>query len=162
MQRNENIVKLRVTEKEIKEVFPEIVRAKIFLRRERKRKLTSLAELSTKVLFWLSIPTITKFADVGPPLLPQPPSVIHLVQPNTEQPVKPPVPPQQSVVPLVQPVVHTVSPAQPGPAAQLYWSHFKPEFVGKPDDAKQRCSILLYYFINCLYTSLPLSGYVPN
>ena len=38
-----------------------------------------------------------------------------------------PKPPAQSVVPLTQPF-------QPAPMPQLNWSHFKPEFAGKPDE----------------------------
>ena len=56
-------------------------------------------------------------ADGGPPAS-QPPAV-PLVQP-----VVPLVPPTQLIVPLVQ----------PGQVPQLNWSHFKPEFSGKPDE----------------------------
>ena len=38
-----------------------------------------------------------------------------------------PVPPVQLPAPPAQPI-------QPGPMPQLNWSHFKPEFTGKPDE----------------------------
>ena len=57
-------------------------------------------------------------ADGGPPA-PQPPPDIP--------PVVPPVPFAQSIVPLAQPI-------QPAPMPELNWSHFKPEFTGKPDE----------------------------
>ena len=48
--------------------------------------------------------------------------------------MQPLVIPTQPAVPLAQPFVPSV---QQGPMPQLNWSHFKPEFVGKPDeDAK--------------------------
>ena len=43
----------------------------------------------------------------------------------------PPAPPTQPAVPPVQPAA---PPLQPGPMPQLNWSHFKPEFAGKPDE----------------------------
>ena len=46
-------------------------------------------------------------------------------------PVQSPAPPAQPAVPLAQPVV---PPFPPGPMPQLNWSHFKPEFTGKPDE----------------------------
>ena len=52
-------------------------------------------------------------ADGGPPVLPAPPAP----QPH---PVIPPVPP-----------AHPIKPAH---VPQLKWSHFQPEFVGKPDE----------------------------
>ena len=64
----------------------------------------------------------------GPPA-PQPSSVILPAVPPVP-PVQPPVPHVQPAVPLTQPVV---PPVQPGPMPQLNWSHFKPEFTGKPD-----------------------------
>ena len=36
--------------------------------------------------------------------------------------------------PQPPPVIHPVVPMQPGPMPQLNWSHFKPEFTGKPDE----------------------------
>ena len=45
--------------------------------------------------------------------------------------MQPPAPPAQLADPPAQPVV---PPVQPGPMPQLNWSHFKPEFVGKPDE----------------------------
>ena len=56
-------------------------------------------------------------ADGGPPAL-QPPPVVP--------PVVPPAPPVQLPVPPEQQI-------QPGHMFQLNWSHFKPEFTGKPD-----------------------------
>ena len=45
--------------------------------------------------------------------------------------------PIQPIVPNVQPIVPSPQPIQPAPMPQLNSSHFKPEFVGKPDeDAK--------------------------
>ena len=52
------------------------------------------------------------------PLAPQPPT----------QPVQPPIPQAQ--------------PIQPVHVPQLYWSHFKPEFAGKPDEYMQKHIIL--------------------
>ena len=63
-------------------------------------------------------------ADGGPPA-PQPPPVIPLVIPHVF-PVQPPAPPVQPIVPPTQPI-------HPIPEPQLNWSHFKPEFAGKPD-----------------------------
>ena len=68
-------------------------------------------------------------ADGGPPA-PQPPPVIPPAIP-TVPPVQLPAPSAQPVVPAAQPVVSTV---QPGPLSHLNWSHFKPEFAGKPDE----------------------------
>ena len=45
-----------------------------------------------------------------------------------------PVPHVQLPAPPVQPKVPPVQPIQPGPMPQLNWSHFKPEFAGKPDE----------------------------
>ena len=59
--------------------------------------------------------------DGGLPAL-QPPPVVPAVSPV--QLVVPPAPPAQLVVPQVQ----------PGLVLQLHWTHFKPEFVGKPDE----------------------------
>ena len=56
-------------------------------------------------------------ADEGPPA--PPPPVIPLV-----------VPPD----PLMQLPVPPAQPIQPTTMPQLNWSHFKPEFVGKPDE----------------------------
>ena len=51
-------------------------------------------------------------------------------QPSPVPQAEPAVPP----APLVQPAL---PPAQPGQVPKLNWSHFKPEFAGKPDeDAK--------------------------
>ena len=48
--------------------------------------------------------------DGGPPVQQSPPAA--------------PAPPAQPVAP----------PVQPGPMPKLNWSHFKPEFAGKPDE----------------------------
>ena len=42
-----------------------------------------------------------------------------------------PIPPMQPPAPPAQPTVPT---AQSGPMPQLNWSHFKPDFVGKPHE----------------------------
>ena len=63
-------------------------------------------------------------ADGGPPA-PQPTPVIP--------PVVLPVPPVQLQAPLAQPIVPPAQPVLPGLMTQLKWSHFKPEFAGKPD-----------------------------
>ena len=71
-------------------------------------------------------------AEGGPPT-PQPPPVIPpVVLPVV--PVKLPAPPTQPAVPPTQPVV---PPVQPGPMPQLNWSHHKPEFTGKPNEAAE-------------------------
>ena len=64
-------------------------------------------------------------ADGGLPV-PQPPPAVP-----DAPPLQPPVPPTQPAIPLVQPASQ---PAQPDPMPQLNWSHFKPEFTGKPDE----------------------------
>ena len=46
----------------------------------------------------------------------------------------PPVPPVQPPAPPSQPIVQPTQPIQPAPMPQLNWSHFKPEFAGKPDE----------------------------
>ena len=63
--------------------------------------------------------------DGGPPA-PQPPPIIP--------PVVPPVPPVQALAPPAQPIIPPIQPIQPAPVPQLNWSHFKPEFAGKPDE----------------------------
>ena len=40
----------------------------------------------------------------------------------------------QLPAPPTQPIVQPTQPIQPGPMPQLNWSHFKPEFSGKPDE----------------------------
>ena len=45
----------------------------------------------------------------------------------------PPVPPVQPPAPPAQPIVPPTQPIQPGAMPQVNWSHFKPEFTGKPD-----------------------------
>ena len=60
-------------------------------------------------------------ADGGAPA-PQPLPVIP--------PVVPPVPPVQLPAPCTQQAVLTAHLIQPGPMAQLNWSHFKPKFTG--------------------------------
>ena len=65
----------------------------------------------------------------GPPA-PQLPPVIPPVIPSVP-PVQPVAPPAQPAVPPTQPVV---PPVQSGSMPQLSWSHFKPEFAGKPDE----------------------------
>ena len=45
----------------------------------------------------------------------------------------PPAPPVQLPAPPAQPVVLPIQPIQPAPMPQFNWSHFKPEFAGKPD-----------------------------
>ena len=62
--------------------------------------------------------------DGGSPA-PQPPP--HYTTSGTSVPlVQQPTPPVQLMVPPAQPI-------QPAPMPQLYWSHFKSEFAGKPD-----------------------------
>ena len=62
-------------------------------------------------------------ADGGPPA-PQP---LPIAPPAP--PVQQLVPPAQLTVPLAQPI-----PTQPANIPQLNWSHFKPEFAGKPNE----------------------------
>ena len=67
-------------------------------------------------------------SDRGPPVL-QPPPIIPSVVPL--------VPPMQLIAPPAQPIVPLTQPIQQGSMPQLNWSHFKPEFVGKPaEDAE--------------------------
>ena len=51
--------------------------------------------------------------------------------PPAPQPL--PVSPVQPAVLPTPPVQPALPPAQPGQLKQLNWSHFKPEFAGKPD-----------------------------
>ena len=57
---------------------------------------------------------------------PQPPPVVS--------PVQLPAPPTQLIVSPAQPIAPPTQPIQPEPMPQLNWSHFKPEFTGKPDE----------------------------
>ena len=59
----------------------------------------------------------------GEPPAPATPCYTPVVSPAPH--VQPPAPPAQHVLPPIQPI-------QPGPMPQLNWSHFKPEFSGKP------------------------------
>ena len=59
----------------------------------------------------------------GGPSAAQPPPVVPTAVPPVP-PVQPPAPPTKPAVP----------PVQPGPIPQLNWSHFKPDFAGKPDE----------------------------
>ena len=70
-------------------------------------------------------------ADGGPPAppAPQPPPVMP-----PAPPVQLPVPPVQLIVPPAQPIAPPTQPIQSAPMPQLNWSHFKPEFAGKPDE----------------------------
>ena len=63
---------------------------------------------------------------LAPPAL-QPPPVIP-----PASPFQLPVPPAQLAVPPPQPV--PALPIQPAHMSQLNWSHFKPEFTGKPNE----------------------------
>ena len=63
-------------------------------------------------------------ADGGPPV-PQPPPVILPVLPTAPY-VQLPAPPAQLIAPPTQPIQ--------APMPQLNWSHFKPEFAGKPNE----------------------------
>ena len=47
--------------------------------------------------------------------------------------MQPPSPPTQLIVHPAQPIAPPAQPTQPAPMSQLNWSHFKPEFTGKPD-----------------------------
>ena len=68
-------------------------------------------------------------ADGGPPA-PQPPAAApSAVLPAPH--VQLPAPPAQPAFPPVQMAAQSV---QPDPMSQLNWSHFKPEFAGKPDE----------------------------
>ena len=49
-------------------------------------------------------------------------------------PVQLPAPPSQPIVPPVEPIAPPIQPIQPAHMPQLNWSHFKPEFAGKPDE----------------------------
>ena len=78
-------------------------------------------------------------ADRGPPT-PQPCPVIP--------PVLPPVPPVQPPASPAQLIVSPRQPIQPGPMPQLNWSHFKPEFTGKPDEDAEAHLLRTYDWIN--------------
>ena len=64
--------------------------------------------------------------DAGPPAPPPPPVVPAPQAPAPQQPVQPPVPPNQPIP--AQSIQHM---------PQLNWSHFKPEFAGKPDEGAE-------------------------
>ena len=68
-------------------------------------------------------------ADAGPPVLPAPPAV---PAPQAPQAPQQPVQPVQPHVASDQPV--PTQPIQHMP--QLNWSHFKPEYLGKPEDVE--------------------------
>ena len=70
-------------------------------------------------------------ADGRPPAppVPHPPPVIP-----PAPPVQQPVSPIQLIVPPAQPIVPPAQPIQRVPMFKLNWSHFKPEFAGKPDE----------------------------
>ena len=58
------------------------------------------------------------------------------VQPAQVPPIPPPViPPVQLSIPPAPPI--HAQPIQPAHVPQLNWSHFKPEFTGKPDEDAQ-------------------------
>ena len=67
-------------------------------------------------------------ADGGPPTPPVPPA------PPAPQPppIMPPVPSVQLPTPPAKPI--PTQPIQPAHVPQLNWSHYKPEFAGKPDE----------------------------
>ena len=65
----------------------------------------------------------------GRPPVPQPPPHVP-----PAPPVKLPAPLTQLIVPPAQPIAPPAKPIQPAPVPQLNWSHFKPEFAGKPDE----------------------------
>ena len=65
---------------------------------------------------------------------PAPPAPQPLPDVPPVPPVQPSVPPIQLIIPPAQPIVHPAQPNQPAPKPQLNWSHFKPEFTGKPDE----------------------------
>ena len=68
----------------------------------------------------------------GGPLAPQPtPAAPAPSAVPPAPPMQPPAPPTQPAAPPVQPAA---PPVQPGSMPQLNWSHFKPEFAGKPDE----------------------------
>ena len=64
----------------------------------------------------------------GRPPAPQPPPVVP-----PAPPVQLPAPPTQLIVHAAQPIAPPIQPIEPASMPQLNWSHFKPEFTGKPD-----------------------------
>ena len=70
--------------------------------------------------------------DGRPPAPQLPPVVPPVVLPAP--PVQLPSPPTQLTVPPAQLIAPPAQPIQPAPMPQLNWSHFKPEFAGKPDE----------------------------
>ena len=66
-------------------------------------------------------------ADGRPPTPQLPPAV------PPAPPVQLPVPPIQPIIPPAQLIAPPTQPIQ-SPMPQLNWSHFKPEFTGKPDE----------------------------
>ena len=45
-----------------------------------------------------------------------------------------PGPPVQLLAPPTQLIISPTQPIHPGPMTEINWSHFKPEFAGKPDE----------------------------
>ena len=68
----------------------------------------------------------------GRPPAPQPCPVIPPTPPTP--PVQPPAPSAQPIGHPVQPIASPAHTIQPFHMPQSNWSHFKPEFAGKPDD----------------------------
>ena len=70
-------------------------------------------------------------ADGGPPVPEPPPLALAPPAAPPASPTQPPASPTQPVAPPIQPASPLV---QPCPMPQLNWSHFKPEFAGKPNE----------------------------
>ena len=68
-------------------------------------------------------------ADEGPPA---PPATVPPVPFPIVPPVQLPIPPIQPIVPPAQPIPPQL--IQPTHVPQLNWPHFKPGFMGKPDE----------------------------
>ena len=73
-------------------------------------------------------------ADGGPPA-PSPPHSSPVIPPPLL--VQQPASCAQLIVPPAQPIASLTQPIQPAPISQLNWSHFKPEFAGKPDEDEE-------------------------
>ena len=69
---------------------------------------------------------------------------LHLSHPQLYNlpPVQPPAPPTQPVVPPAQTIAPPTHSIHPASMPQLNWSHFKPEFTGKPDEDAEEAHLL--------------------
>ena len=66
--------------------------------------------------------------------------------PILQQPLSAQAPPAHQTQPAMPPVQPAAPSIQPGPLPQLNWSHFKPEFAGKPDEDAEIHLLWMYNY----------------